>query len=257
MRVVLVGPRGGANVGAVCRAIKNMGAGDLAIVSGTFDWEEARRMAVHAGDVLRGARTVEKLSEAVSGCSLVVGTTCRRGQLRARADDIAAVAAELAAGRARLGGPIGLVFGSEDTGLENEEVLACHRLAYVPTSSTYPSLNLAQAVAISLYELRRAFLGGGRLPHPGGCEEALEPVADAAAVEAMLQALEAALVEIGFLRERGGEPVMAAIRSVLTRAGADRREVRIFHGIARQIRWFAEGGHEVIRRKRERGEKLR
>ncbi len=260
LRVVLVGPRGGANVGAVCRAMKNMGARELVVVGGDYDREQAGRMAVHARDVLEGLREADSLAEAVSGCGLVVGTTGRAGALRRRSEDVAAAAEGIVDGlTAQQPATAALVFGAEDTGLTNEEIALCHRLAFIPAVPDYPSLNLAQAVLVVLYEVRRRLLGRFECAefHPSGLERAARRPADAAAVEAMLQALERALQAIGFLREEGGEPVMAALRSLLTRSGLDQRELRILRGIARQIRWFAEGGDEVARAKRARGEKLR
>ena len=74
-RVVLVRPRGGANVGSVCRAIMNMGGGDLYVVNGAYDVEQAALMAVHARPVHDARHDVTGLHEAISGCSIVVGTT--------------------------------------------------------------------------------------------------------------------------------------------------------------------------------------
>ena len=112
---------------------------------------------------------------------------------------------------------------------------------------------------LCLYELRRHWWerNGAVLSHPvRGGDERPQP-ADAAAVESMLAALEQALTDIGFLAERGAGGVMATIRALLTRSGLDVREVRILHGIARQIRWFGGEGRDVVREKRRRGEKLR
>ncbi len=295
--------------------MKNMGAAELALVRPEFDWEQARRMAVHAADVLRSAAEVESLAEAISGCTTVVGTTCRPGAFRRRARDVREVAAELARSAAVRGtgpgplqaatedsglasggataadvaassaalaeeaglaeptgvaasrptaagvpsGPAAFVFGAEDTGLTNDEVAVCHQLAYIPAASAYPSLNLAQAVLLCLYEVRRQWAewAGESLSRPVPDRGEGPAPADAAAVESMLVALEDALTEIGFLAEKGSAGVMASIRAVLARSGLDVREVRILHGIARQIRWFGRGGHEVVRDKRRRGEKLR
>src|SRR6185369_10544214 len=77
LRIVLLRPKRGANVGAVCRAMKNMGAGDLVIVGGEYDGEEARRTAVHAGDVYESIRTAATLDEAIAPATFVVGTTSR------------------------------------------------------------------------------------------------------------------------------------------------------------------------------------
>jgi tRNA C32,U32 (ribose-2'-O)-methylase TrmJ len=85
---VLVQPQGGANVGAVCRAIKNMGGGRLVTVGDSFDHDQARLMAVHAADVFERRTVVTTLRDAIAGCGVVVGTTARAGAYRDRARDI-------------------------------------------------------------------------------------------------------------------------------------------------------------------------
>jgi tRNA/rRNA methyltransferase len=260
VRVVLVRPIRGTNVGAVCRAMKNMGAGALYVVDARFDLDEARRTAVHAADILAARRECSSLRDALQGCSLVVGTTARGGPYRERGADIRAVAAEIAASEANAGELVpALVFGPEDSGLSNDDIACCHRLAFVPTTGEYASLNLAQAVLVCVYEVLRARDARARARQTA--EDALTNVApvraDAAEIEEMYAALERSLVAIGFLSPDTARHIMMSLRDVLGRSGLDERELRILRGIARQISWFAGGGDEVARRKRERGEKLR
>jgi tRNA/rRNA methyltransferase len=256
-RVVLVSPRGGANVGSVCRAMKNMGAGALYVVDGRYDRSEARRMAVHAGDVFASRQEVDTLSQALKGTGTVVGTTARGGAYRERAEDVRAVCAELA-GELESEDPSMLppvlVFGPEESGLANEHIAVCQRLISIPTAPEYTSLNLSQAVLVCLYELHRcraatrdaaSRVGGGRAR------------ADAGTVEDMFDQFEAALSEIGFVSEQTAPHIMQTLRGLLGRAGLDDREVRIFRGLARQIDWYARGGSEVAAAKRSQGEKLR
>lgn len=232
LRVVLLGPRRGSNVGAACRAIKNMGAGALFVVGGEYDRGEARRTAVHAADVFDACTEAATFEDAVADCALVVGTTSRQtpwsipveaidrvfGQARARGLDATA---------------IGLVFGPEHRGLSNPELARCHRLAYVPTACEYSSLNLAQAVVVCLYEWLQS--GRGR-----GEERGRDSQAAAAGQQAdALADLRSVLEEIGFLDGDQGERVMASITSMLTRGGLDERDVSILRGIARQVRWAA------------------
>jgi tRNA/rRNA methyltransferase len=257
----LVRPIRGANVGAVCRAVKNMGAGALYTVNGAFEPEHARQTAVHAADVFEARVEAASLAEALAGCSLVVGTTARGGPYRERGRDIR-VAAHAIAGAERAGDALApaLVFGPEDSGLTNDEIAACHLLAYIPTGADYASLNLAQAAVVALYEVLRARTAAleAETPARTGREVAgARPRADAAAVEAMLVALERSLLAIGFLSEQNPQHVMMSLRDVLGRAGLDERELRILRGVARQMAWFAEGGDEVARAKRLRGEKLK
>jgi tRNA/rRNA methyltransferase len=254
--VVLVRPYGGVNVGAVCRAIANTAAGELWIVEPTFDPELARRAAAHAGDVLDARRETASLEEALAGCSLVVGTTARGGAYRSRTRDIRDVAADLVSAERSGAGTPALVFGPEDTGLTNHDIACCHALASIPTDAVYPSLNLAQAAVIALYETFRA----RALADVVASTPVTAPVdarADAAEVESMYGALQEALLGIGFLSEDNPEHIMMTLRGLFGRAGLDERELRVLRGVARQILWFGEGGHEVARRKREFGRKLR
>lgn len=234
----------------------NMGTADLVTVAEDFDIVDARRMAVHAAPLLERRRVVATLAEAVAGCSVIIGTTARGGPYRERTRDIREIASE-AVSAADPDRPSALVFGSEPTGLTNEEIAVCHGLAFIPTATAdgqepLSSLNLAQAVMVCLYEFMRARMSSEEISagHP-------TPRADAADVERMALAMKDALAEIGFLSELSPLPVMAALRSVFGRAALDEREVRIMSGIARQIMWYARGGHAVAADKRMRGQKLR
>ena len=248
-RVVLVRPRGGINVGAVCRVIKNFGGGELVIVDGDFDRRQARDFAVHAGDVLDAHRAAPTLAQALSGTSLVVGTTARGGSYRERTRDVREVATDLAAAcvAAELGAlPPALVFGPEDSGLSNEDIACCHELACVSTGPIYPSLNLSHAAAITLYEVLLARLSSDHAAVVG------EPtvLADAAELEAALVGLESSLLAIGFFRDETADHMMQSLRALFGRARMDARDVRILRGIASQIEWFSNGGHRVLATKR-------
>lgn len=231
IRVVLVRPRGAANVGSVARAMKNMGLRDLCLVAPRArSTMVARAMAVHAHDVLTQARSVETIAAAVADCHLVVGTTCRGGSYRAAADDLEAAAPQIAAAARR--GSVAVLFGPEDHGLTNEDLQHCQRLISISTDPAYASLNLAQAVLICCYELRRAT---GAAP----AEPERRPPAPAAEVERMLEHLQRALLKIGFLLPDNPAHIMLALRQLFGRTTLDEREVRIFLGLARQIEWYA------------------
>lgn len=256
--IVLVEPQGGANVGSVCRAIKNCGGGSLVCVGGRFDRSEARRMAVHAGDIYAARRQVDTLAEALQGAGLVIGTTAKVGVFRERAEPIRELVVEIHEWQTTrgVGSRPAFVFGREDSGLTNDELAACHWLARVPTSAEYASLNLAQAVLICVYELmlvRDAARAEGADPDVSSEAEA----ADGSQIEGMFVDLQASLTAIGFLGGDDGAHVMRTLRALLARAVLDAREVRMLRGVARQIRWFASGGREVAEEKRSRGAKLR
>lgn len=151
--VVLVRPRNPMNIGAAARAMANFGLERLSVVDAYEPhWREART-AVDAEDLLQNARALPTLAEAVAEATLVIGT----GSLTYRKPEqevvqlphlAPRVARELVAG-----GRIALVFGSEKHGLTREDLSWCHILVEIPTSPRQPSMNLAQAVAVCLYEL--------------------------------------------------------------------------------------------------------
>ncbi len=246
---VLCHPQSAGNIGAAARVLKNLGFSDLRLVAPEFRRRgDAAAMAVHAQDVLASATTWADLKSAVANCSLTVGTTCRPGAYRAAAEELRAFAPELTAPAAA--GRVAIIFGSEDRGLTNEELKLCQRLITIPTAPEYRSLNLAQAVAIVAYELAMT-LEAGALAH-----EASER-APAGDVNAMLERMSEALVAIGFLPENNPDHIMFTLRAIFGRSGLDRRELDVLNGIARQMRWAAEGGHATISAKRALGRKLR
>ena len=159
-RIVLVRPRIAANLGATARAMRNMGLSELVLVAPGADPEErnARQLSTHGEAILDHCRIVPELGDAVADCLFVAGTSARsagvfRGQTAGPPDEVMPRLVEALAL-----GPAALVFGPEATGLTNEEVARCHYLIHIPADPTYPALNLAQAVVVCLYELRRAWL---------------------------------------------------------------------------------------------------
>lgn len=238
IRIVLVRPRGAANVGAVARGMKNMGLRELVLVAPRLrEIRPARAMAVHAADVLAAARVVPTLDAAVADCGLVVATTSRVGAGRVGRSPRALAPRIVAAAAAR---PVALVFGPEHHGLTNADLRACHQVLTIPADAAYPSLNLAQAVMVCAYELFQAAAAAG-IPEPG---PALAPAGE---VQRALARLQEALVTIGFLHRDNPERIMAAFRDIFGRAGLDGREVRILFGLARQIEWYGRGGWRRVR----------
>jgi len=230
IRIVLVRPRGAANIGAAARAMMNLGAADLVLVRPRPKLAAAERMAVHARDLVRGARVVDDVAAAVADCRLVVGTTCRTGGYRQAVEDLGALAPAVMARRA---GPVAILFGPEDHGLSNADLRHCQRLCAIDTSAEYASLNLAQAVLLVCWELRRA---AGSRTRPAAPAVAAAP---AAAVEALFAHLQAALEQIGFLNPQNPEHIMFALRGLFGRTALSAHEVRILRGMARQMEWAA------------------
>ncbi len=248
---VLFKPQSAGNIGAAARALKNMGFDDLRLVApGTLNQREAVAMAVHADDVLASATTYHDLASALADCS------------RSPSAPPAAAAAAIEAPRSRFApaalelaglshsNKIALIFGREDRGLTNRELKLCNRLITIPTAPEYPSLNLAQAVVVVAYELMMA-------TSAPVTKSAAREFVSASSSDAMLARMADALVSIGFLSGDNPDHIMFALREIFGRSGLTPREVEILNGMARQMRWAAEGGSETIAAKRKAGKKLR
>ena len=234
-RVVLVRPRFAANVGSVARIMRNMGAAELVLVAPAADPTdpEARRLATHGQDVLDRCRVVADLGEAVADCVFVAATSARVGGLMRRQsvgtpEEVLARLAD-----AMTVGPTALVFGPEADGLTTAEASRCHFLIHIPADPACPVLNLAQAVAVCLYELRRQWLRRTTQAPP---PEAPAPFAEQ---ERMFAHLRQALEQIHFLWDDKADALMHALRHLIGRAGPTPMEVGVLLGLARQIRWYA------------------
>jgi tRNA/rRNA methyltransferase len=243
-RVVLVRPSIAANIGATARVMRNFGLSQLVLVDPEADPQDprGRLLATHAEDLLDNARIVPELGDAVGACLLVVGTSARIGGLFRRQS---VVAPELIAPQivqALVSGPAALVFGPESTGLTDEEITRCHYLIHIPTNPDHAALNLAQAVAITLHEIYKAWLC-----HVGTAPQADEPAMPAsfAAQEHMFNRLQEALEAIHFLHGDKADALMHGIRHLLGKAKLTDMEVKLLLGLARQLTWFTQHPNEA------------
>ena len=232
LRIVLVEPAGAMNVGSVARVMKNFGLQHLVLVNPQCDIGlEAKQMAVHAQDVLESAVSVATLPSALQGCVRAIATTARVRDwdtpLETPRDAFPWLLEELAL-------PVALIFGREDRGLTNEELNYAQRFVCVPTSSIYPSLNLASAVGICCYELSLCLKQTANHPNR---EIELAPME---VVEGYYQQLESLLLKIGYLFPHTAASRMEKLRQIYNRAGLQTREVSMLRGILRQIKWAME-----------------
>jgi tRNA/rRNA methyltransferase/tRNA (cytidine32/uridine32-2'-O)-methyltransferase len=232
LRFVLLRPRNAENLGAAARALKNCGFSDWVWVRPEVeDLAPAYRLAVHAGDVLEGARRADSLAEAVADCVWVVGTSSRSLEGKRRlAPRVLAPEAVRRAGEG--GGPVAIVFGDERSGLQNEELHRCHDLSSVPTDPEQPSINLAQSVLLYAYELRVAALQAPERPSA----ERL-PATDAALAH-LEDALGRVLTRAGFLVNEGRHGLRDLV-APLRRARLGRDEAGLWtaalHSVLRKL----------------------
>ncbi len=227
--IVLVEPQSPGNIGAVARAMKNLGLSRLVLVNSQTELTpETSHRACGADDVVARSVRCATLREALKPFHLVVGTSSRSvpwisGVFRP---------SELADHLASLGEQeVALVFGPERTGLTNEHLDFCRLLVTIPTNPEFESMNLAHAVAIVAYELyqRSDARPVGRSPD----------LARTAELEELFDHLERCLLEIGFLDKDNPKRIMATLRQILSRAELEDRDVQILRGILRQWSWYA------------------
>lgn len=244
VRIVLVEPAGPLNVGSIARVMKNMGLSQLVLVQPQCDplSAEARQMAVHAADVLEAARVVADLPEGLQGCQRAIATTGRPRTLATALEHPRVALPWLFAADATEALQSALIFGPEDRGLNNEELNYAHRFVYIPSNPVYPSLNLAQAVAICSYELYQCAIAAefdrGEQPDSIAPFPApTEPPAALEILEAYYQHLEAVLLQIGYLYPHTATSRMQKFRRLFSRALPSANEVALLQGILSQVEW--------------------
>jgi len=151
--VVLVKPKYQGNVGSVARLMKNFGFRELVLVKPPKLEGEARAMAMHGLDILKGAKVLKDFGELKDRFDFLVATSAViAGDSNAMRSP---VTPEELGNSLDLDGKVGILFGREDTGLSNDEIKECDMLVTIPASDDYPTLNLSQSVAIILYEISK------------------------------------------------------------------------------------------------------
>lgn len=229
LKVVLVDTRNPLNIGASARAMSNFGFFDLRLV---MPYDVAFREAVSAvgaSDVVQNARICESVAEAVADCGLVVGATgLGHRQMQHPLHRLEKGGRLLR--RHLQGANAALLFGSEKFGLSNQGMAHCHWLLHIPTRPGHDSMNLAQAVAVCLYELVRWPAAARRMPEPAEAAGGEE-------VERFTVLLEEALEASGYtdygVAKNGSDKTHRLVR----RLGLKARDATVWTGMMRQILW--------------------
>jgi len=232
IRVVLVEPTHPGNIGAVARAMANMGVNQLVLVNPLdFPSPVASARASGADRILEDARVVDSLDSAIFDCSLVFGATARNRSIEWPSLDPwqAMEKAGIQAGESQ----VAILFGRESSGLTNAEMDRCHHLVRISVTEAFSSLNLGSAVMVLLYELRKGLLQG----YSGTSTDHQDPERDLATSEDVLryyQHLEQVLAEIEFGDGRSPK-MMRKLKRLFNRTHLTREEVNILRGILSAI----------------------
>lgn len=229
--VVLDQPQDLVNIAHVVRAMKNFGVHDLALVApAEYDAYRIEGIAHRTADVLKRVKTFDTLGSALAGMVHVAGFTARGRTAKRNVQRPREAAAELVALEAQ--GPVAILFGREDRGLANESLDLCHRLVTIPTESSYPSMNLAHAVTLMLYELALA-RGAESRPHKPPRRKAGPATVEQ--LEQLFADAELALEAAKFFKSHQKAGILRTVREIVHRVPLDEREAKLMRAMAREV----------------------
>ena len=231
---ILIRPQMGENIGAAARAMLNFSLSSLRLVAPRDGWPNPKAVAMAsgaAGRVLDHAGLFENTAAALADCDFVFATTARGRELT---KPIYTPEAAMAEARARIaaGQRVGVMFGPERTGLENDDIIRANAIVTVPVNPEFFSLNLAQAVLLLAYEYARQDSAAPAIdPGLAGAE-----VANGLEIEKLGDHFEDKLAAAGFFFPETKAPMMKRnLRNMWSRFGLTRADVQTLHGMLRQI----------------------
>jgi len=229
------------NVGSAARAIKTMGFSALHLVNPAYEYmarkAEAISLSSGAFDVLEAAQNHETMLEALGESQLVFGLTARDREFGPPAISLHE-AVSMASSAAVANKPVSFVFGTERTGLDNEDLKHCTHRVWIDANPSYPSLNLAQAMMIVAYSMRQGLMKelaiDSSAPESLASNNAPE-LADPSAIAAMLEHWQQGLEAIDYLKPENPKKLMPRLQSLFARAALQKEEIDLLRGIAKQM----------------------
>lgn len=229
IKIVLVEPSHPGNIGAAARAAKTMCIENLVLVNpAEFPSGQARARATGALDVLERAELCDTLSDAISDCTFVVGSSARQRGLQC--PEIAPSELGEKVWQEVASGNVAIVFGRESSGLSNQELDQCHYLTTIPSNWEFSSLNIASAVQVICYEIYKAYLAKTNT-HVEAIDEKQDILATAEELEHLLVHMKQVLEEIEFFDPKQPKLLMRRLRQLYSRARLTQVETNILRGI--------------------------
>ncbi len=229
------------NVGSAARAIKTMGFSALHLVNPAYEYmarkAEAISLSSGAFDVLEAAQNHETMLEALGDSQLVFGLTARDREFGPPAISLPE-AVSMASSAVVANKPVSFVFGTERTGLDNEDLKHCTHRVWIDANPSYPSLNLAQAMMIVAYSMRQGLmkeLAIDSIPPETLASNNAPELADPSAIAAMLEHWQQGLEAIGYLDPENPKKLMPRLQSLFARAALQKEEIDLLRGIAKQM----------------------
>jgi TrmH family RNA methyltransferase len=237
--IVLVGARNPQNIGAAARAMQDFGFSDLRVVNEfTPPFEAAQleaKSAVGAQNVMANARQFNTLADAIADCTLIAGTTAIGGrELTTEIITLQTAAPQLINTLGNGESRVALLFGSEKTGLTNEQLSHCQLLLTIPLfepeAARHLSMNLGQAVAVCLYELSRE-----GFEHSRALPEIHKSPATSEDRERLTQQLLSTMEQTGYARRFPANAREHVVRRLAQQLGITRDEAATWLGFLRHL----------------------
>ena len=233
LKVVLVEPNGPINIGSIARLCSNFEVNELRIVSPNCDIFslEAKKMALKGQKYIDNCKIFNSIERAIFDCDLVVAT-CGRIDLSKDIDCESPERITKWISSFKNINNLGVLFGREDRGLSNSELLLAHKIFNIKTSQNYPSLNLSHAVSIILYELNKCSTNNLKK------ELNMFNLASSKQIYDSFVELEKLLIRTGYLLEHTSNSKISKFKKFVLRAKTSSHEINVLRGIVHQINWF-------------------
>lgn len=237
IKIILVGTTHPGNIGASARAMKTMGLTQLYLVQPKlFPNAEATARASGADDILANARVFDSFEKAIKDCHFVFGTSTRNRSIpwplfspESAAKETARLVQEQSS--------VAIVFGRESSGLANSELELCNAMIQIDSNPEFASLNIASAVQIIVYEVRKLVLAGVTSHED---KTGKTPAASVEQIQQLYEHLEASLVDIDYFDPDKPRRLMRRLKRIINRTQLDTNEYNIARGILSAIQEVAK-----------------
>ena len=233
LKVILVEPNGPLNVGSVARLCSNFEVDELRIVSPKCDIFslDAKKMALKGQKFLDNCKIFYNLENAIFDCDLVLASC---GRIDVSKDSFFESSEDIFNWTISFKkiNNLAIIFGREDSGLTNDELLLANKTFNIPTSKNNPSLNLSHAVSIALYELNKS------LKRNFNQELEVFNLASSKQIHDSFLEIEELLLEVGYLLKHTSRAKIRKFKNYILRANTSMHEINVLKGIVHQIKWF-------------------
>ena len=233
LKVILVEPNGPLNVGSVARLCSNFEVDELRIVSPKCDIFslEAKKMALKGHKFLENCKIFNDLQKAIFDCDLVLASC---GRIDVNKNSFFGSSKEIFDWTLSFKkiNNLAIIFGREDRGLTNSELLLANKIFSIPTSQKNPSLNLSHAVSIALYELNKY--------SKRNFDQELKVfnLASSKQIHDSFLEIEELLLKVGYLLKHTSKAKISKFKNFILRANTSKHEINVLRGIVHQINWF-------------------